>query len=175
MDALRELRSLGNHVTPMRLWRACRPVLWDGAFHEGIASASHHPASHQARGGLVLHTWEVAKTAVDMAGQDKELAARAYVAAVFHDYGKIWEYAVLDGRVTKLPFADLIGHVVYGWSFFLSAATQFGLAEDDTSEIAHALLAHHGRKEFGSPVIPQTRLAMILHTADGMSARGLVR
>jgi 3'-5' exoribonuclease len=175
MDSIDALRALGNRVTPMHLWKACRPVLWDGAFLEGIASASHHPKSHQVPGGLVLHTLEVAQASVEMAGTDKELAARAYVAAVFHDYGKIHEYAVLDGVTVKLPFAQMIGHIVYGWRFFLEAANMLALGEEETAEIAHALLAHHGRREFGSPVTPQTKLAMILHTADGMSARGLVQ
>jgi 3'-5' exoribonuclease len=174
MDVLNELRSLGNRVTPMRLWRACRVVLEDGLFLNGIASHSHHPEPHQKPGGLVLHTLEVAREAVNMAGADKQLVARAYVAAVFHDYGKIHDYAVMGGKVVKLPFANRIGHIVYGWRVFLEFAEYFKLEPEETEEIAHAILAHHGRREWGSPVEPQTRLAHIIHTADMLSARGLV-
>jgi 3'-5' exoribonuclease len=143
-------------------------------FQEGVASSGHHPMAHRVPGGLVLHTLEVARAAVEMSGADKVLAARAYVAAVFHDYGKIHEYTMRDGVSVKLPFAARVGHIVYGWRSFLDSALAYGLGYEETEEIAHALLAHHGRREFGSPVTPQTRLAMILHTADGMSARGLL-
>jgi 3'-5' exoribonuclease len=33
------------------------------------------------------------------------------------------------------------------------------------------MLAHHGRKEWGSPVEPATNEAWILHAADMMSSR----
>jgi 23S rRNA maturation-related 3'-5' exoribonuclease YhaM len=41
----------------------------------------------------------------------------------------------------------------------------------DIDEVLHAILAHHGNKEFGSPVSPQTKLAWMLHLCDGISAR----
>lgn len=45
------------------------------------------------------------------------------------------------------------------------------LTDDVKNEIIHAILAHHGAKEYGSPVLPQTRLAWLLHLCDGISAR----
>jgi 3'-5' exoribonuclease len=32
--------------------------------------------------------------------------------------------------------------------------------------VVHALLAHHGRLEYGSPVLPMTLEALVLHNAD---------
>lgn len=174
MDAITELRFLGNMITPMNLWRACRLVLNDPPFLNGIASASHHPDSHQQPGGLVIHTYEVAKTAVEMCGKDGRLAALAYTAAVFHDYGKIYEYRFADGKAIRTPFASRTGHIAYGWRFFIDAAGRENIASTDADEIAHAILAHHGRREWGSPVEPQTRLAYILHAADMLSSRGLL-
>lgn len=37
--------------------------------------------------------------------------------------------------------------------------------------VTHCILAHHGRKEWGSPVEPQTIEALILHQADMLSSR----
>ena len=42
-----------------------------------------------------------------------------------------------------------------------------GLHED----VTHAILSHHGRREWGSPVCPNTRIAWLLHLCDGISAR----
>lgn len=171
---MEELETLQALCPALSLRSVVRPVLTDARFAEGVASAGHHPESHRIPGGLVTHTLEVARSAMAMCGSNRVMAKRAYVAAVFHDYGKIHEYTITDGAVKKLPFVQLIGHVVYGWKSFLDAAGAVGMNGEDVAEIAHALLSHHGRREFGSPVTPQTQLAMILHTADGMSARGLV-
>jgi 3'-5' exoribonuclease len=174
MDALNSLRSLGNRLTSMKQWGICKTVLDDERFLLGRASAGHHPGPHQERGGLAIHTWEVAKAAVELAGEDKHLAQLAYVAAVFHDYGKIHEYGVTDGKVVKMPFASRMGHIVWSWAVFIESARLHGMDEVDREEVGHAILAHHGRREWGSPVEPQTRLAHIIHTADMLSARGLV-
>lgn len=45
------------------------------------------------------------------------------------------------------------------------------LTEEFFDEVLHAILAHHGRKEWGSPVSPNTKLAWILHASDMISAR----
>jgi 3'-5' exoribonuclease len=37
--------------------------------------------------------------------------------------------------------------------------------------VLHAILAHHGSREWGSPVVPLTKLAWMLHLCDGISAR----
>jgi 3'-5' exoribonuclease len=114
---------------------------------------------------------EVAQAAIALARPNVTLANRALVAALFHDYGKIHEYAFTADGVDKLPFQRRTGHVVWSWAAFLEMAKN--LTPEETEDIGHALLAHHGRREWGSPVEPQTRLAYIIHTADMMSARGI--
>ena len=39
------------------------------------------------------------------------------------------------------------------------------------NQVGHCILAHHGHKEWGSPVEPITTEARILHFADDLSAR----
>lgn len=173
MDALNKLYMLGQY-TPRRFRTLAEVVLSDVRFKNGIASASHHPPSHRTVGGLPLHTYEVALAAMEMSGTDRRLEHQAWLVSVWHDFGKIHEYEWRDCGVQKLPFAQRIGHIAWSWATFIQAGS--GLLDGaELEDMGHAILAHHGRKEFGSPVIPQTKLAMILHTADGMSARGLVQ
>ena len=173
MTSIDRLKQLGEQVAPGWMSLCNNFVLDVPAFAQAPASSSHHPGPHQEPGGLALHTLEVAEFADEMARYDFVLRQRAYVAAVFHDYGKIFEYAFVDGKATNLPFRHRVGHVVYGWHHFNRAAT-LGASDEEYEEIGHALLAHHGRREWGSPVEPQTRLAYILHTADMMSSRGVL-
>lgn len=172
---LNALDALIRLAPTPRVGPLCAMVLQDPMFQAGIGSSGHHPKSHQVPGGLVIHTLEVAKAAVQMAHPDKKLMELAYVAAVFHDYGKILEYEWTNAGVKKLQFARMTGHVVFGWQFFLTASAKHDVDPDDAADIAHAILAHMGRKLWGSPVEPQTPLAHIIHAADLLSAKGLVK
>ena len=145
----------------------CSPIMRDERFWAAPGGKSHH---HQYTGGLAEHTFEVASVAASMMDSE-DLREQAIVAAVFHDYGKIHEYKFAeDGEIVGLPFRDLIGHVVWGWNFFLKTA-EGKESQEWIDEVGHALLAHHGRLEWRSPVTPQTKLAFILHSADMLSAR----
>jgi 23S rRNA maturation-related 3'-5' exoribonuclease YhaM len=46
-----------------------------------------------------------------------------------------------------------------------------GLFKDIEDEVLHAILAHHGFQEFGSPVQPNSKVAWLLHLCDSISAR----
>ncbi len=37
--------------------------------------------------------------------------------------------------------------------------------------LLHIVLSHHGRLEFGSPVVPSTREATLVHTVDNLSGQ----
>ncbi|HNS35260.1 MAG TPA: hypothetical protein PKI70_04060, partial [Mesotoga sp.] len=39
------------------------------------------------------------------------------------------------------------------------------------TEIKHLLLSHHGEMEWGSPVIPKTTEAIVLHMADDLDSK----
>jgi hypothetical protein len=45
------------------------------------------------------------------------------------------------------------------------------LTQEFIDDVLHAILAHHGCREWGSPVSPNTKLAYFLHTCDMISAR----
>jgi len=92
-------------------------------------------------------------------------------AVIWHDYMKVKDYCWLDGKIVKTDYGKKIYHVAgSAMEFHFHAASC--LSTEVLERIEHLLLSHHGRKEFGSPVEPQTAEAFILHTADMMSAQG---
>lgn len=105
---------------------------------------------------------------------DRECLA---VAAIYHDAMKIRDYSIdtETGIITKQPYRDLIRHVSGSHAFFIQneallISNGLGrLTQEQTDKIAHCILSHHGRKEWGSPVEPQSLEAYILHTADMFS------
>ena len=47
----------------------------------------------------------------------------------------------------------------------------FFISNDMYSAVEHCILAHHGKLEWGSPVLPQTIEANIVHIADLLSSQ----
>lgn len=172
--AITNLKNLANKYSVGML---CGIVLDSPAFQSGIASAGHHPLSHQTEGGLPIHTLEVARAATNLAAAsafgDAKLERLVFIAAVFHDFGKIREYKRTEAGIVRTEFAREVGHIPYGYAFFTEQARGY-LTMDDTNQIGHAILAHHGTRAWGSVVEPQTKLALLLHTADMLSAKGWV-
>lgn len=153
--------------------------VWPGSHKKEL----HH---HQT-GGLAQHTWEVIELSLrnndffhllDKAVDTQKL----FLAALFHDSGKMWDYkpattiqnTMFPGSAPTLWEATThkrqIYHLARSALVWNAAKEKFNY-KDDADEILHAILAHHGRREYGSPVSPATRLAWILHLSDSLSAR----
>lgn len=134
---------------------------------------------HQAyRFGLMEHSVQVAHLAF-MAGRSwcPEADTDILIAAgLLHDIGKIVEY---DDPITRQMTTEgkLFGNTTLSYvmarDLFRQSGERVGEVFDRSLEwgILHAILAHHGRKEWGSPVEPQTIEALLVHHADQLSSR----
>jgi len=127
------------------------------------AKAMHHACA----GGLMEHTLGVtrfcAKTAELYPKLDRDLLL---AGAMLHDIGKVYE---MDGVLTTDYTTEgrLLGHIVIGCELVGRACDAI---KDFPAEIKlmirHMIASHHGKLEFGSPVVPQTPEAMALFRAD---------
>jgi 3'-5' exoribonuclease len=146
-----------------------------------IQSGSHHaPAHHYGAGGLLKHTWEVCslvlQTAAFYADQHKIDLQELFVSALFHDYGKCWDYVrdPITGEYsakTANKHRRRIHHISRSAIEWEVIARKLKLDENFTERVTHNILSHHGQREWGSPVAPLTREAWILHLCDSLSAR----
>jgi 3'-5' exoribonuclease len=133
---------------------------------------------HYGTGGLLQHTWEVISLCMSTAtfyaengsAHGKIISDKIlFCAALFHDVGKIWDYA--KDSNAALPHKRKIHHIsrsAIEWNIF---CREHNLNNYLTEEVTHCILSHHGQRQFGSPVAPLTREAWILHLSDSMSAR----
>ena len=144
----------------------------DDAFLAGFLRAPSARTMHQAYiGGLVEHTLGVVKNAVTIADNyndvDKELLI---TGALLHDGSKVYEYSFQ----TSINYTDkgrLIGHLsMMAMEIENRARAIPGFPEETIMLLEHMILAHHGRREFGSPKVPMTAEAMILFYADYIDA-----
>ncbi len=128
----------------------------------------HHPYL----GGLLEHTWFVTRHALASLAIYPELNRDLVLAgAILHDLGKIKELANPPAPERTVP-GHLLGHVVLGWEMVRAAAQ--GLDFPDPTllvQLEHILLSHHGTMEFGSPVVPKTREALLVNFLDDLDAK----
>lgn len=138
-------------------------------FEQCPASIAGH---HAALGGLLRHTVEVgaiARTIARVSGADADLVL---AGVLLHDIGKLEAYR-WDGLFDHTEAHYLVGHVVLGALMLaarLDAEPQPPCTPEERLVLAHLILSHHGKREFGSPVPPLTLEAEVLHWADNASA-----
>jgi 3'-5' exoribonuclease len=183
-----------NYIAEMREIAAfhdvsdiCTEVLDNPDFAVWTAS-SHKNTHHYGDGGLVKHTYEVLKLCLTnretlAAFGDSIVNSRVLAcAAIYHDIGKLTDYrrkshvgvfgdVIEPGVWESAPDKYLTYHIsrsAISWAKAIEKYPRHRSIEDD---VLHAILAHHGRREWGSPVEPRTRAAWILHLSDQMSAR----
>jgi 3'-5' exoribonuclease len=165
MNHVERLRDMARHI-------GCLPIAGTVLDNERFIlwPASSKPGKHHHRdGGLAEHTLDVCQRASKHAGEtDSNLL---FLACLFHDVGKIWDYEKKDGVWGPSSHRDTVGHVSRSAMVWERVAIGTTLSGVEVQSVTHAILAHHGYREWGSPVIPQTKMAWILHLCDMMSAR----
>jgi 3'-5' exoribonuclease len=128
----------------------------------------HHPYL----GGLLEHTWFVARHALTSLDIYPDLNRDLVLAgAILHDLGKIKELANPTAPEPTVA-GRLLGHIVLGWDMVRSEAQ--GLEFSDPIlllQLEHIILSHHGVVEFGSPILPKTREALLVYFLDDLDAK----
>jgi len=158
------VRSVADEI--LADWRFPR---WPGS-----ATPIHH---HCRRGGLIEHTHEVVHLCLannELFPEHKRLPAdRVFLAALFHDIGKIYDYGPVDENYDtwiNLEHKKNIHHISRSALIWHKASERL-LSIEVFDDVLHAILAHHGCREWGSPVTPNSKLAWLLHLCDSLSAR----
>jgi 3'-5' exoribonuclease len=136
---------------------------------------------HAYTGGLLEHVWSMARIAAFLANHYSQYyndlnpplnRSVVIAAAILHDIGKLreLEYHPVEARYTKL--GRLVGHILMGRDMVREAARRIpGFPEETLLLLEHAILAHHGRREYGAPVEPQTMEALIVSFVDELDAK----
>ncbi len=139
-------------------------------FREAPAAKVYHQAY---RHGLLEHSLSVAQ-AVNAAAEffpriDREVAV---AGALLHDVGKLEAYNEDLLAIDLTDAGRLEGEIPLGYY-----AVRRQIEEIDGFDpalarcILHVILAHHGSLEHGSPVVPATREAVLVHMIDNLGGR----
>lgn len=126
---------------------------------------------HAYKGGLLEHMLSVAQLCRRLALHYPQIDEQMLVAgALFHDIGKIVE---LQGLLTTEYTTEgrLLGHITQGIELITPYMQSAQLEEALQIHLKHLILSHHGCLEFGSPKLPQTAEAFLVHYADNIDAK----
>lgn len=168
-----ELLSLSEGFTNPHLRELLLAVFRDEViatkFKQAPAAKTLH---HARRGGLLEHVLSLT-TLCRMVGPhyegiDLELLL---AGALLHDIGKIDElsYARSFGYTTE---GELLGHIVLELEMVnQKIAAIEGFPTELKVLLAHMLISHHGRYEFGSPKLPMFPEALLLHYLDELDSK----
>ena len=139
-----------------------------GARWREAPAAKHY---HQAyRHGLFEHCLSVAQGVSAMAGPfpgfDRDVAV---TGALLHDIGKVEAYAEENGSIELTDAGKLHGEIPLGYFTVRSEIDRMdGFPADLAQAVLHIILSHHGKLEHGSPVVPCTREATLVHMIDNL-------
>ena len=126
---------------------------------------------HAYQSGLLEHILSCSKLANTLSQHYR--LNRSYVIAgcILHDLCKIYELS--EGPVVDYTEeGKLVGHLVKGIEVLDLFALQIkDFPHSVKTHLKHILLSHHGEYEYGSPKIPQTSEAMLVHLIDFMDSK----
>ena len=154
-------RILGEHA---QLW---------SRFRAAPAAKYYHQAY---RHGLLEHCLSVAQAvsaiSATFPGIDRDVAV---TGALLHDIGKLEAYTEEGGQDRVIDLTDvgrLHGEIALGYYCVRRTIEEIeGFPQRLEWAVSHIILSHHGSLEHGSPVLPCTREATLVHMIDNLGGR----
>ena len=134
------------------------------------AAASIH---HEYSSGLLMHSVTMADLAnylCPIYDCDHDLMI---TGCLLHDLGKIIE---LEGPIVYKYSLEgkLLGHISIMCAEVRKAAEELKIESEIPLLLEHMILSHHGQQEFGSPVMPFTKEALLLSLIDNLDSKMVV-
>lgn len=172
-EMMEEIRELIDGVEDEDYRALCEAFLSDekfcAEFRTAPAAIRYH---HSYLGGLLEHTLSMMKVASAILPLYPSVRKEILLPAIFfHDIGKTKE---LNFR-RLFEYSDkgqLVGHLVMGVLMVEEKArTIENFPEGKVDVLSHCILSHHGEYEFGSPKLPMTAEAFVLHYLDNLDAK----
>ena len=136
-------------------------------FNEHVASKNHH----EYVSGLAYHTCSMLRIADALARLYPSLNRDLLFAGItLHDLGKTVE---LSGPVVPEYTIEgkLLGHISISQAMIKEMADKMNIEGEEVTLLQHIILSHHGKNEFGSPILPQIKEAEVIYLIDNMDAR----
>ncbi|MBL7686252.1 MAG: HD domain-containing protein [Deltaproteobacteria bacterium] len=138
-------------------------------FKRSPAAKTNH---HAWIGGLLEHVVHLCELGRDVLKHYPQVNADlVYTGLMLHDIGKIYEMTS-DRFFEYTDDGQLIGHLIQGVEMVyekIRLIPQF--PPKLKTHIVHLILSHHGKLEYGSPKLPMTLEAIMVHYLDDLDSK----
>ncbi len=139
-------------------------------YREAPAAKRYHQAY---RHGLLEHCLSVAQAvsaiSATFPGIDRDIAV---AGALLHDIGKLEAYTAEERAIDLTDAGRLQGEIPLGYYRVRRAIEELpGFPPELAQALLHIILSHHGTLEHGSPVVPCTREATLVHMIDNLGGK----
>ncbi len=140
------------------------------AYRDAPAAKHYHQAYAH---GLLEHSLGVAQSvsaiSATFPGIDRDVAV---TGALLHDIGKLEAYAQDGGAIDLTDAGKLLGEIPLGYYRIRREIEDLpGFPPETAQAVLHIILSHHGSLEHGSPIVPATREATLVHMIDNLGGR----
>lgn len=168
------LAELNDHIAALvDPWQTLATyLLLEGPLAERFVTVPAARSMHHAYvGGLLEHTVSMASLARKVAAHYDYVNINLLLCgALLHDLGKAEEYTLHEG-FDRSDDGRLVGHIVRGVVLIERAAADLGFPPAELQQLVHLVVSHHGTQEWGSPTVPRTLEAVLLHQIDLLDSR----
>ena len=173
-----QLTQMLEQMQSDELRQLARCFLNDPKFMKKFTRAPAAIKNHHAYvGGLLEHVVGLMRLCSDVSQHyppvDDDLLL---MGAFLHDVGKIDELAY-QRDLAYTDEGQLVGHVVMGVGVLQEKLRDYAAQHDQPFpqelglRLQHMIVSHHGKYEFGSPKVPMTLEATMLHYLDDLDAK----
>ena len=169
------IKKFNNHVASINN-KDCLKIIdyflkkfGDKIFTFPAAVSIHHEYSS----GLLMHSVTMADTANYLSSVYEVDHDLLITGCLLHDMGKIIE---LEGPIVYKYSTEgkLLGHISIMAAEIRKAAEELKINSEVPLLLEHMVLSHHGQQEFGSPVMPLTKEALLLSLIDNLDSKMVV-
>ena len=143
-------------------------------FTQAPAGIKNH---HAYQGGLLHHVVSLMELAESVVGHYPQVNRDLVIVGVLlHDFSKTDELAY-ERSLEYTDEGQLLGHLVMGVELLGKQISIWETAQNKTFprelavQVKHLIISHHGQYDFGSPKLPMTLEALVLHMIDNLDAK----
>lgn len=136
-------------------------------FNYPAASSIHH----EYASGLLMHTVSMLEIGEFLYHKYPDINYDLLMSGIIlHDLGKTIE---LEGDIVFKYSLEgrLLGHISIQAAEIRKAADKLGIKSDVPMLLEHIVLSHHGQLEYGSPVMPLTKEALLVNLIDNLDSK----
>ena len=168
----KELLSIIDKLSDVYIRDLLRSIVTDGEIARRLKTWQAGKTIHHAyKSGLLEHILSCSYLAINLSAHYRVNENYVVAGCILHDLCKIYE--LTDGlNVEYTEEGKLVGHLVKGLEIVDRYSYKIKNFPHYTKmHLKHILLAHHGEYEYGSPKIPQTSEAFLVHLIDMMDSK----